>query len=744
MDLQRRLVGGNLSAAFGERALESDRFYRQLDLRSAANATWRGVEDTDAGAGIRAYTAGVNRYVETGPLPPEFDLLGYRPRPWTPEDTLLVDKQIAWTLSGSFADVEVAVARDRLGPEASTLSPDALDHDSPVIRDPAASDAAPFDPATATATASADRGATAGADAGPADAGSLAPLADWAGQYDVERGIGSNSWVVSANHTTTGRPVLANDPHLSLTVPPVWYEMHLTTPEMDTRGVSFPGVPFVLIGRTSDVAWGLTNVGADLTDHYTYDVRANGSAYRYGDAVREFETRTETIGVAGAPDRQVRLRRSVHGPIVERAGRTVGVAWPGFAATNETLAIYALNHADTMADVRTALRDWESPPQNVVAATRDGETLYYPAGRYPIRTTDGEVVRGDRVFDGSAREGTWRGYEPFGPSNWSGFVPFASIPHVDDPDYLATANQRTVDDPDVYLGTSRTYADPFRGARIYERLDARAAAGEPMDARYHRDLQGDVRSRAADRFVPVATTTAARERMDEAAAARAAALTGWDRRMTADSTAALTYAIWLDEFRNATFRDEFASAGLDADYYPRDARLAALPPDSDWFDVRSTRARESRADVAALAMERATARIEREGYATYGDYNRLRLTHPFDRAFLNYPTRPTNGSPYTVSNYRRDGPAGSSWRMVVSFDGASTGVIPGGQSGVFWSDDYDSQLAPWATGGSKPLTMARPDGPPDLTFEAAPDAGAGDAANATGAVAAAGAGGDGR
>jgi penicillin amidase len=717
MDLQRRLVSGHLAEAFGERAVESDRFYRQLDLERAANVTWRSLRDTEVGDAVRAYTDGVNRYVETGALPPEFALAGYEPRPWRPADTFLIDKQIAWTLSGSFADLEHAVVTDRLGSGAASLYPDRLDHDATIVR--GRSDAAPFDPSDAPAGSSPD------ASARRARVGALAPVADWAGDYDVEPGIGSNSWVVSSAHTTTGRPVVANDPHLSLTVPPVWYEMHLTTPEMDVRGVGFPGAPFVLIGRTTDVAWGLTNVGADLTDHYAYETLSGGSAYRYRGEVRSFDARTETIRVSGAPDRTVRIRHSVHGSVLEREGRTVGVAWPGFAATNETLAIYRLNHAGSMADVRAALDDWDSPPQNVVAATRAGETLYRAAGRHPVRYTDGTVVRGDRVFDGSAGAGEWRGYEPFAASNWSGFVPLASVPRVDDPDYLATANQRPVDDASYYLGTSRTFADPYRGGRIYAALDARADADEPMDPAFHRDLQHDVRSRAAGQFVPIATADAARARMNRSADDLAARLVGWSGRMRADSPAALAFAVWLDEFRNATFHDEFAAEGLDDDYYPRDYVLGGLPADSRWFDRTRTRETETRADVAALAMERAAARIDREGYRTYGDRNRLELSHPFDRGFLNYPERPMNGSQYTVSNYRRDGPAGSSWRMVVSFDGESTGIVPGGQSGVFWSDHYRDQLDEWAGTGAKPLTLDAPDGPPDLVFGRGPGTGRG-------------------
>jgi penicillin amidase len=769
MDLQRRLAGGNLSGAFGERALQSDRFRRRMGFTDAARATWAGLQGTEAEPAVRAYTAGVNRYVETGPLPPEFALAGYEPRRWRPVDTLLVDKQIAWTLSGNFADLRRAVAVDRLGEGAGRLYPDRLAHDSPVIR--GESDAAPFDSTTgatgpaavggagpdgrAGSTASADgtRGeAGAGTRADPAaeaptptparvrgrapadsgsaaraDAGSLAPLAAHLDRFDRRAGVGSNSWVASDAETGTGTATLANDPHLQLTVPPVWYEMHLSAPGLDVRGATFPGVPFVLIGRTTDVAWGLTNVGADLTDVYTYETRTVGGdgsgsdgeptrQYRYRGEWRAYGTHTETIPVADGPDETVQVRRTVHGPVLEREGREVAVAWTGLTATNETLAIYELNHAETVTDVRRALRDWDSPPQNVVAATRAGRTLYVPAGKYPLRTVDGELVAGDRVFNGSAGHGEWRGFTPYGQSSWRGFLPFESIPRVDDPAYLGTANQRTVDDPPVYLGTSLTYADPYRGARLYDRLDARAADEAPMDAAFHRDVQADVRSRAAAQFVPYAMAPDARARMNESAAALAARLDGWDRRLTADSRAALIYRLWLEEFRTATFGDEFDAAGLDESFYPRDYTLGRLPADSRWFDDRRTPVTESRAAVAARAMNRTAGRLAAGDWADYGAYNRLELTHPFDRPFLNYPAHRTDGSPYTLDNYRRGTEVGSSWRMVVTFEGDSGATFPGGQSGVVWSDHYSDRLDEWVGEEYSPLTMASPAGPPDLVF----------------------------
>ncbi|KAB1196637.1 MULTISPECIES: penicillin acylase family protein [Haloferax] len=709
MDLQRRLVGGKLSAMVGNSTLESDRFYRSLDFQSAAEASWQSVRGTDVGTPIEAFTAGVNYYADTTPLPPEYALLDAEFEAWTPTDTLLVGKLISWQLSGSFADLRRSTTVSRLGPNASELYPSELDHDVPIIRESAASDAESFSPTdvveeTGESTANAD--------------GDFAALAEWTDRYDKDPTYGSNNWVVSGDHTASGKPLLANDPHLSLTVPPIWYEMHLSTDEMDVRGVGFPGIPMVVIGRTADAAWGVTNVGGDFTDLYTYEMRDGG--YVYDGEVRSFETETELIEVAGGDDVELTVRKSVHGPVIERGGKTVGVAWPGFSATNESLGVYRLNHAESVGEIRDALRIWDVPAQNFVAADSAGNTLYYPAGRYPLRVTDGAVVRGDTIFNGSAGEGEWRGYEPYGQSSWDGFVPFESIPHVDNPDLLATANQRTIDDPAFYMGTSMTYADPYRGQRIYDLLDDAAREGG-VTAETMKQVQRDVHSEAATSFTPYATAPDAVSQMSPDARELVSELDGWDGQMRADSRAALVYRVWVDEFRNATFSDEFEPQGLDESYYPRLYVLQRLGPDARWYDDRSTAdVTETRDDVAADAMNRTAARLEREGWKTYGEFNRLDMNHPFDREFLNYPERPMDGSPYTVFNFRSSGDtqAGSSWRMVVDFsaDDDSVGVVPGGQRGVFWSDEYHSQLDEWADGEYKPLTLDRPSGSPDIVF----------------------------
>jgi penicillin amidase len=687
MDLIRRLMGGRLSAVFGNATVDSDRFHRQMGFEDAAEATWQRLEGTDHGEKLSAYSAGVNRYLESQPLPLEFALNDYEPAPWEPVDTLLVGQQISWGLSGSFADLRRETIADRL-PRALSLYPRRLDHNESILRSGPGHNWTP-----------------------PADSDDdVQAVYESLRAFDGGTGLGSNSWAVSGEYTESGDPILANDPHLTLTAPPVWYEMRLESPEGNVSGASFAGIPFVIIGANDDVAWGVTNVGADVTDAYTYEWR-NGE-YRYDGAYREPERDTETIQVADGENVEVTVERTVHGPVIERENQTVAISWAGLTATTQSRAIDDLSSAGNLSAFETALREFDLPAQNFVAVGRDGGTLYYPAGKYPIRRVDGEVVAGDRVFNGSAGHGEWEGFEPYGRSDWSGFVDFEDIPHLDDPGYVGTANQRVVDDPGFYLGTSMSFASPYRGMRINDLLEKHTANGT-MTRADAVEMQRDTHSVAAERFVPYIRN--ATGEMSPSAREAAQLLTDWDYEMNRDSRAALVFRLWLDHYRNETFADEYTANGLDESYYPRLWVLQNLPADSRWFDDRQTAGVESRSDIAARAMRKAVEERERNGYETYADYNVVDIDHQFPVEFLDYPERPTDGSPLTVRNYRTGAtPVGSSYRFVVA-DSGSVAVLPGGNSANYFSDHYADQFELWRNGNYRPFPTGT-DGQASITF----------------------------
>jgi penicillin amidase len=707
MDVIRRQMAGKAAEAVGEVAVESDTFYRKLQFERAAETTWTALEGTPAGDAVEAFADGVEAYRAENDLPLEFRLLGYEPLEWTPVDTMLMEKRISWGLTGSFRTLRRAAVREAFDRETvERLYPQTLDHDSPILRDGSDASGDPVAPTDASR----------GTDAAVPDP----ELVGWLSGFEWPDGVGSNHWAVGPEHTPSGKPILAYDPHLQLTAPPVWYEQRTTLEgEYDARGATFPGVPVLITGENEHGAWGFTNGGADVIDFYAYE-RDEGETYVYGDELREFDTRTETVAVADGDDVEVTVRTGVHGPVLGVGSdgdplpsleddRALGVAWTGFAPTRTTEAVYDLVRSTGAGEAREAIRKFDEPTQNLLYVD-DENLLYYLTGAIPVRRTDGEAVPGTRVFDGSAREGEWAGYEPFGDTDWEGegFVPFEAKPHVLNPDagYLGTANQRIVDDPEYYL--SEGYAPPFRGARIYERLDSRVDADEPMDAEFMTDVQQDVYDRRADLFVPI--LDAHRDRLSGEAASAADELLAWDREMRADSYPALVFRYWLEAFREATFEDDFEAAGIGDVGYPNEFVLGNLPPDSRWFAPAGETAGD-RGNVVATAMETALERIDEAGHETYGDYNRTDVDHPFDQSFLNYPKLPTDGSPGTVRNFRKDSQAGSSWRMVCSRGGDSKAIVPGGNSGDYFSEHYDDQLERWANEGYKPLVRSDPSDP---------------------------------
>ncbi|AHF99252.1 peptidase S45 [Halostagnicola larsenii XH-48] len=722
LDLQRRSMRGRVSEVVGDALLEDDEFHVSMDFLGAAQATWDELADSRAGTMLSAYADGVNAAMEREPLPLEFRLLSYEPRAWTPVDSLLLDKQIAWDLTGNFDALRQAVVADRLGEGVlEELYPSSLDHDTPIIRD---EHTVGID--TAGTEADGDTGDESRSLGSESRSSSREPrslgrgsngkrLAEWLSRFESQPGVGSNSWVVSGAHTSSGNPIVANDPHLTLMTPALWYEQHVETAERSVRGVTFPGIPFVIIGANDDGAWGFTNVGADVLDCYEYEIDEDGRRYRYDGEWREFDTEKREIPVAGGQNRTKTIRKTVHGPVIERDGETVGVAWTGLSATHTAEAIYELGRSSGLEDVLAALERFDAPTQNAVYADTDGRTLYAMTGRLPIRRIDGERVGGDRIFDGSAGEAEWDGFEPYGASSWDGFVPFDEKPHVVDPDVLATANQRVRDDPGRYIGVD--YADPYRGRRIYDALDERVEAEAPIDPADHRDVQRDLIDGRASQLVPelleaIESNAADGDRSEELERT-ADLLEEWSFRMERESRGALVFARWIDHLKRVVFEPEFGDAGLDESYYPSDWILATLPEDSEFF------ADTARERAFLDALYRALAEIDDAGWETYGDWNTTRaIDHPLgvEAGFLNYEELAADGSRATLKNYRVASGVGSSWRMVVEAGGEGWGIVAGGNSGDFFSPHYDDQFEPWLEGEYKSMDRTV-DGEREITFE---------------------------
>jgi penicillin amidase len=469
MDLFRRTARGELSEIFGKAALEEDKRRRAYGFAQVAEASTAQADPAQR-AVMEAYAAGVNAYIDSlddKSLPAEFQLLGYRPRHWTPADTAAVGKNFAEALSTTWTlDITRALFANLPPDKAAALFPEVSPLDVIVVGS---------DKTDSKSTTPSKR-----TSALPRRTNSTELLAELASIRQTEErtrarlGLNaedlaaSNNWVVSGKRTASGKPLLANDPHLPPSAPSIWHMIHLSAPGLRVAGVTAAGAPGVIIGHNERVAWGLTNLGPDVQDVYreTFDPQ-NPRRYQTPAGWRDAEVRREEIKVRksalGTETEVVPFEVTVtrHGPVVLKKGADAyALRWTALSPTsNEFTAFYKLNRARNWKEFGEALSGYGGATQNFVYADVDGHIGYYGAGLIPVRSSgDGSVP-----YDGAKDEGEWKG-----------FIPHAELPHVLDPPsgIIVTANSRVVG-RDYPHFLSHVWAPPTRSRRIYDLLTAR-------------------------------------------------------------------------------------------------------------------------------------------------------------------------------------------------------------------------------------------------------------------------------
>ena len=541
MDFQRRVAQGRLSEVLGEAALEQDRFLRTWGFGRAAQAALPALS-AQSRALIRAYTAGVNAAQAQGKTALEFRILGYTPEPWQDVDSVSWSKLMAFDLGGNYEE-EVLGAQ-----VVRALGEDGLNQVT-----------APY-PAGGPTILSADEltgaaqsltgAVSSGTDGTQAGGSQVAPpqepglpqetvqalrshlLAARALGMQAVPGKGSNDWVIAGSRTTSGKPILADDPHLGLTAPMLWYLADVQGDRLKAIGASIPGLPAIVIGRNDRVAWGVTNVNPDVQDLYIEPEDA------------PLTSRREVIRVKGEADVTLTVRSSAHGPIISDAGaRTVGprvaLKWTALQGGDTTMdAFLGLNYAQNWADFTGALRSYVAPSQNFVYADVDGNTGHYAPGRVPIR-------------------GGWDGSLPVsgdGSREWQGFIPFEQLPHTLNPadGLVVTANNQVVPGPGSRaLGNDRNWAEPYRAQRITDLLGTTAKLTVPDVQRVQLDTTSLV---WADLRGPLLATRPGSDRARQALEQ----LRAWDGNETTGSVPATLFEAWLMQLQEMA-RDELGT-----------------------------------------------------------------------------------------------------------------------------------------------------------------------------------------
>ena len=714
LELQRRATAGTLAEYFGARALEADRTARRRGLAWMAD---RNAERADSGSlmarAARAYADGVNAWIESMPrtaLPLEFRLLGHRPTRWEPKHTYYLFAQMALTLAYEDETLSRLRTRALVGRGAA----DALFPLNSPIQEPIQPNgqvAPRYDFAVLPPPGRPDT--VAGSAAREREAIELAFGLQPSPREQTDA-IGSNNWAVAPRRTAAGHALLAGDPHLELSLPSIWYEIHLHVENgPDVAGVTFAGTPGVIIGFNRNVAWSFTNTGADVRDYYaeTVDDPARPTRYRLDGEWKPLERRVEVFHGARGETLGVDTLYATHrGPMVREGSRWLSVRWTAFEAERPGAEFLVLDRAGSVAEWLDGWKDFVAPAQNGIVADRAGSIAIRSTARYPVRPGDG---RGDELRDGSTSA-----------SDWTGYLPLESYPFGLNPaqGFLASANQQPVD-PRMnvrYFGSN--WYSPWRAMRINQIL--RADSGVTPERM--RLYQTDPGSSRADAFVPA--FLAAAERLilaghaDSSLRRAAALLAEWDRRYTRENRrailfdramAALTRSVWDELIPPAERTDPAARAVA----YPEEMMLLGLLADSAsaWWDDLRTIAVEGRDEMLAAALRSGLASAEKEFGSPEGDgWQWQRAHHANVFHLLRLPALsalelPVQGGPSTLSPSPGRGTHGASWRMVVELgpEVRAWGIYPGGQSGHPASPYYLDRLPGWLEGNLDSVLFPR-------------------------------------
>ncbi len=651
MDALRRLAGGELAEVVGKAALESDQEARRLRLPQIADEMDRSMPAADRLILI-AYTRGVNYYLEThrGKLPLEFNLLNYDPRPWGVRDSILAGLQMFRTLTTSWREeIQKLHMRERGGAEkADFLFP-----------------------------------ARTGFDPQP----------------------GSNSWAVSGDRSSTGKPILANDPHLDFGIPSTWYMVHLKAPGLNVTGVALPGLPAVIIGHNENIAWGITNLGFDVQDLYRENIDPQNGRYLFQGHVEQARLEREAIAVKGAKTVELATWVTRHGPIfLSDENHQYSLRWAAADPGTFQFPFLDIDRARDWNEFTAALGRFPGPGQNFVYADTAGNIGYHATGRNPIRKPG---CRGDLPSDGAS-----------GDCEWEGMIPFDELPHFFNPasGAIVTANQNPfpADYPHPVNGN---FASPYRATEIRTLLDRRPKWEPQQMLEVQKDVYSSFSQFLAQQVLAArdarkATNPALKEAVD--------LLRAWNGQMEKGTAAPMVVTLIFQQLRKAVAENAAAGAGQTYEYGMSpsvlEKLLRARPP--GWFPDYNALLMKCFADAVDEGAKIQGSKVSRWDY---GQYNSLKLTSPVASqlpligGYFNIGPISMSGSSTTIKQTtRRIGP---SMRMIVDLGDLDRSMqnITVGESGQRLSRHYEDQWSAYYGATSFPMQFGKIDAKSTLT-----------------------------
>ncbi|AQG82069.1 penicillin acylase family protein [Spirosoma montaniterrae] len=685
MEFQTHAAAGRVSEIVGDRALELDRYNRRLGMGFGAERAVKAMmADPRSRESLEAYTAGVNAYIDQlkpAQYPLEYKLLGYAPEPWQPIKCAYFLKYMSGVLALGADDLNMSNVLKKYGLAVTTdLFPDYPFREDPIVPAGTKWDFKPINiPAVPASVLPNGK-----------------PLAMRWPEHDPT--IGSNNWAVGPQKSATGYPILANDPHLSLSLPSIWYQIQLVTPTLNVYGASMPGSPGVIIGFNRQIAWGVTNVGADVLDFYQIKFKdASKREYWHDNKWKPITRRLEVIKAKGKPDIIDTVLYTHHGPIMYEENEKpyaknvpVGYAarWIAHEASNDFLTYYLLDRAKNHADYRKALSFYSAPAQNFVFADVAKDIAISPNGRFPLKWKN----QGKFLLDGT------------NPAHdWQGWVPAEQNPHVKNPPrgFVSSANQFSTDPTYPYY-LNWQFASAERGIRINQRLTAMQNA-TPDSLRM---LQNDNLNLRAKNALPIFLPYLRTNGLTAEQAKALDIVKKWTYTNDVGEVGATIFTEWMQQYMEHVWKDDFPSNDQNTFRFPsfdRTLLLAEKEPNARWFDNVTTATTETLGDMLTQSFRSAVDSLTRQhgpiGKAwQWGNHKATRISHLARLDALSALNVQIGGGANIVNaTSERNGP---SWRMVVALgpQPKAYGVYPGGQSGNPGSPHYLNMLETWRTG----------------------------------------------
>lgn len=660
MELTRRAGFGRLSEIFGERTLERDKYLRALGLEEAVQKDFDNLtpEMKDL---LLAYSRGINSWMDSRKFdwPPEFLILGYRPYPWDMKDSLVIKEMMALLLSVDYqSELGRAKLIKKFGPEkALQILEEGVELPS-------------YDMKEGT-------------------------LPEW---LESQNFRGSNGWVLSGQRTESGKPLLANDPHLEISLPSIWYEIHLHCPSLNVIGVSFPGIPIIAIGHNDSIAWGVTSSFADVQDLCIEKLNSSQDMYLDSEGWKPILKKEEKIRVKGRKEAEIlEVLWTEQGPIISphivSSATPFSLRWTNYKGGRAAESFYLLNKAQTWHEFVKAMVLFDSPSQNFIYADKEGNIGYYLNGKIPRRSKEAALF----PFPGWMEEGKWQG-----------FLEKDEKPTLYNPPegFIVNANNKIV--PDGYPHyVSSNWLVSFRAARIKELLLQR----DKHSVESLKEIQNDVFTKEGELLLPyIMEMNVSGGNIEKAQEI----LRNWDSRVSSGKAAAL-YKIFMDIFQEEVFRDDL---GEDFESYKtlfkdRQAGLFRIiaEPLSPWFDKKETQAVETRGDIIKMSLEKAYDWLQkRYGSPDSWDWmriNPIRFRHSLGEVpllkFFNRGPFFMKGDEHTVRVFFLTEAKqywGASYRQVIDLSDFrnSVCVLTSGESGHFLSKYYDDQIPLWLEG----------------------------------------------